>query len=604
MADRFETPSWVQEVVDKFASGVAHAFILHFNVHDYVTPGVCLTTYLARVLAGRQVVAVYSRDRGITFPLETMRERFIELTGAGQEQDAALSALRALGGGSAGGQAQLPRRPAEAIPLLDRLLRVAVISPPSAADENGDGEREALAVPVDKVAAVIVEAAETVLPAADVATLSPADRDVLVAVSRWGRDPEIAAAGNPIFLVTPNLCDLHPAVRAASAKFEAVRIPLPAPEERRAFIGWYVEQRPNAFTWADGLDPRTLANVTAGLSLVHIEDILLRAEAEGELRPEMVRERKEEIIRSEYGDVLEVMEPRFGFDDVGGLQHVKEFFARSVIRPMREGQTGRVPMGVLMTGPSGTGKSIMAEAVAKEAGVNAVRLRIGGQIASKWQGEGERNLERALAAIEGLAPVLVFIDEIDQAITRGENVGGSQQDRRIFQRLLEWMSDTDHRGRAVVLAVTNRADLMDAALRRPGRFDKKVPFLIPDEEEREAIFAVMCRRYGLQVERIPEACVTATDGWTGAEIEAATVKAVELVEDEGLEPAEALTQAVRRIRPSTADVEFMTLLAVAECNDLDLLPPRYRSLLEDRQKLQQRLQAARPAEARRGRREL
>jgi len=197
-----------------------------------------------------------------------------------------------------------------------------------------------------------------------------------------------------------------------------------------------------------------------------------------------------------------------------------------------------------------------------------------------------------------------FIDEVDQAISRGGNAGGSQQDQHIFQRLLEWMSDTGHRGRAVVLAATNRPDLMDAALRRPGRFDKKIPFLIPDEEERQAIFAVMCRRYGLQVERIPETCVAATDGWTGAEIEAAVVKTVELVEDEALEPAEALAQAVQRIRPSTADIEFMTLLAIAECNDLDLLPPKYRGLLDDRQTLQQRLEATRPAEARRGRREL
>jgi SpoVK/Ycf46/Vps4 family AAA+-type ATPase len=197
-----------------------------------------------------------------------------------------------------------------------------------------------------------------------------------------------------------------------------------------------------------------------------------------------------------------------------------------------------------------------------------------------------------------------FIDEVDQAISRGGSVGGSQQDRHIFQRLLEWMSDTGHRGRAVVLAATNRPDLMDAALRRPGRFDKKIPFLIPDEEERQAIFAVMCRRYGLQVERIPETCVTATDGWTGAEIEGATVKAVELTEDEELEPTEALTQAVRRIRPSTADIEFMTLLAVAEVNDLDLLPPKYRGLLDNRKELQEKLETTRPVETRRGRREL
>jgi transitional endoplasmic reticulum ATPase len=586
---RFPTPTWAQEVMEKYRSGVAHAFILHFNIHDYAIPGVPFTTYLAQMLAGRQVVAVYSRDLGITFPLETMRERFVEILGLGggeqQNADPALAALQSLGVAPAGGSTDLPRAPADALPLLGRLLRMGG--------------------PDDKLASVIVEDAQAIIPDADVAAMSPADRDVLVAVSRWGRDAEIVAAGNPVFLVTPNLSAINGAVRAASSKWETVKVPLPGPKERLAFIEWYLElEERGDFEWPDDLTPQNLANVTAGLSLVHLEDILLRAETEGELRPEMVRDRKEAIIRSEYGDVLEVMEPRFGFDDVGGLQHVKEFFTRSVICPMREGNTRRCPMGVLMLGPSGTGKSVVAEAVACEAGINAVRLRIGGQIASKWQGEGERNLEKALAAIEGLEPCIVFTDEIDQAVSRGNGAGGSQQDQRIFQRLLEWMSDTGHRGKVVLLSASNRPDLIDAALRRPGRFDKKIPFLVPDEEERRAVFAVMCRRYGLQAERIPDECITGTDGWTGAEIEAVTVKAAELVEDEDLDPAEALIQAVQRIRPSTADIEFMTLLALKEVNDLDLLPPNYRGLLEDRQELEKKLEAARPTEARRGRREL
>jgi AAA+ superfamily predicted ATPase len=540
------------------------------------------------MLAGRQVVAVYSRDQGISFPLESMREKFVEVLGLGggqePQEDAALSALRALGMASGGGSGEIPRPPGEALPLLGRLLRAGS--------------------PDDKLAAVIVEAAETVVPDADVAAMSPGDRDVLVAMSRWGRDAQISAAGNPVFLVTPSLSGVNASVRAASSKWEAVKVPLPGPEERLPFIEWYVRERPGTFEWGGGLTSQGLANVTAGLSLVHVEDILLRAEAEGELRPEMVRERKEAIIRSEYGEVLEVMEPRFGFEDIGGLEHVKDFFTRSVIRPMREGRRRRVPMGVLLLGPSGTGKSVVADAVARQAGVNAVRLRIGGQIASKWQGEGERNLEKALAAIDGLRPVIVFVDEIDQAISRGGAGGGSQQDQRIFQRLLEWMSDTGHRGEVVLLAATNRPDLMDAALRRPGRFDKKIPFLVPDEEERQAIFVVMCRRYGLPAERIPEGCVAGTDGWTGAEIEAAVVKAAELVEDEQMDTVQALEQAVKRIRPSTADIEFMTLLAVAEVDDLDLLPPKYRGLLDDRQELEAKLEEARPAGTRRGRREL
>ena len=253
-------------------------------------------------------------------------------------------------------------------------------------------------------------------------------------------------------------------------------------------------------------------------------------------------------------------------------------------------------MGVLLTGPAGTGKSIMAEAVATESGTNAVKLRIGGQIASKWQGEGERNLGKALRAIKGLAPTIVFIDEIDQAVQRGGEGSGNQQDQRIFQRLLEFMSDTNQRGEVVFLAATNRPDLMDAALRRPGRFDKKIPFLIPDDQERISIAKVMSKRYLGEIIEMDDASVQATEGWTGAEIEAAVVKALELIEDEDLSPVEALAQASLRLSPSTADIELMTMLAVQECNDADLLPPRYREMLNNREALAEKVKKAQEAD--------
>jgi len=572
-------PAWVQELLDKYSSGVAHAFTLHFNVFDYVVPGVSLKSYLARLMAGRQIVAFYNRSEGITFPLPTMRDRFIELLGLGQEQDPALAALASLQGGQPQAT-EIPRSPTAALPLLERLLKL------------GD--------PEEKLAAVVIDFAESVFPAADMATMSAEDRTNLITVQRWGRDPDIMRAGNPVFLVAANLADLHAGIRAASSKFEAIEVPLPDRAARRAFIDHYTAGKPQVFRWH--LSAEELANATAGLSLIHIEDIFLRAEQTQELTQDLVRERKEDIIASEFGEVLEILEPRFGWEMIGGLQHVKEFFERSVIRPMREGRTRRTPMGVLMTGPAGTGKSAVAEAVAKESGINCVILNLA-RILGQYVGASERNLEKALRAIESLQPTLVFIDEIDQSVQRG-SAGDSGVSNRIFKRLLEFMSDTGHRGRVIFLAATNRPDMLDAALRRPGRFDKKIPFLVPDETEREAIFEVMLRKYDLSgVNSIPAVCITATEGWTGAEIEAGVVKAVEVAEDRDLGPEEALTYAVQTISPSTADIEYMTLLAIQETNDRDLLPPKYRQMLDDRQTLQARLKETQP-EAARGRREL
>jgi SpoVK/Ycf46/Vps4 family AAA+-type ATPase len=254
-----------------------------------------------------------------------------------------------------------------------------------------------------------------------------------------------------------------------------------------------------------------------------------------------------------------------------------------------------------MTGPAGTGKTAMAEAVAKEAGINCVILNPA-RIFGKYVGDTERNLDRALYAILAMAPVLVFIDEIDQSVSRGAS-GDSGVSNRFFKRLMEFMSDTSHRGKVIFLAASNRPDLMDPALRRPGRFDKKIPFLIPDEAERESIFAVMAHKYELAIKTVPAECVQKADGWTGAEIELATVKSLEAVEYDGMLPEDALIYAVNNMRPSTADIEYMTLLALQECNERDLLPKKYQAEFDNKADLKKRIDQMAPA-ATRGKRDL
>jgi SpoVK/Ycf46/Vps4 family AAA+-type ATPase len=158
------------------------------------------------------------------------------------------------------------------------------------------------------------------------------------------------------------------------------------------------------------------------------------------------------------------------------------------------------------------------------------------------------------------------------------------------------MSDAlANRGRVLVVAATNRPDLVDAALRRPGRLDKKIPFLVPDAEERAGILAALAARYGLPLAAVPAACVQGSEGWTGAELEAAMLKASELVEDEGLSASVALERAVATLSPSTADIEYMTLLALAECNDSDLLPERYHQVVRDRAALAQQVAELAPS---------
>lgn len=590
---QYPTPEWMQDLISMFKTAQAHAFILHFNVRDYAVNSTPLVDYLFTVLAKRNVLARYNISEGIQFPAGTaaqMRTKFDKYTGqTAQATDPATAALANLGIGSpvadatSGNKPQLPKSADRALPMLETLLTNA-ITPDGAGD-----------------AAVIVEFAEAIVPNADWAMMSPADRTALVTLERWGSDKRIADSGNIIILITENLSELHPAIRRAAAKFEQIEIKLPDLEQRKAFAQAQIENR--ELTLEKGLTLDSIAAETAMLSRVHIEDICLRAgEYDNVVTRAMVCQRKHEIIAAEFGEVIETIDPAFGFDDIGGLEHVKNFFAKSVIAPIRKQNLKRCPMGVIMTGPPGTGKSVMAQAVAKESGINCVLLNPA-KIFGQYVGSTERNLDRALRAIEAMSPVIVFIDEIDQSVQRNTGGGDSGVSARVFKRLMEFMSDTTHRGKVVFLAATNRPDMMDAALRRPGRFDKSIPFLVPNETERADIFRVMSKRY-LGKAVVATSVLPLTQNWTGAEIEGACVKAAEIVEDEELEPKAALEQAVKRFRPNTQAKEYMTLLAIRECNDVDLLPKEWADKLANREALDAKIAELKPSTGARSAREL
>lgn len=556
---------WIQEINKKWNASIAHVFLLHFNVSDTVDGVHSTVEFLMKspLVSDKEIIICYNRSAGITFPIPEHRKVLLDELGLMG------SDINPLGIDEA-----LPREPVAALALIEAALRL------SSVDNGGESRAKT---------AVIIDYAETLVPAAEFAQMSPGDRTVLTTLLRWARDRHIADLGSPVFLVAENLSDIHPALRSASSRIEAVQVSLPDLEERQRFIVAlackYALENGN-FNMQDITIPQ-MARLTAGLKKLHLEDIFLRADTDGiPVTPELVKERKKEIIASEYGDVLQIIDPEVDFYDIGGMEHIKEFFRKNVIRPLREGNLRRCPMGILLPGPAGTGKTVLAEAVAKESGINCCSLNLA-KIMDKWVGSSEANLEKALQCIEALSPAIVIIDEIDQSGLSRDNSGDSGVSNRLFKRLLEFMADTRHRGRVVFIGLTNRPDKMDAALKRPGRFDKKVPILPPDVQERADIYRVMCRKYGIACELTEQELREAaenTEGYTGAEIEALVLKAAEVAEDSGAEAikAEHLRYALEVYRPTTQSIEEMTRLALEECNDLDLLPPAYRQKAAER----------------------
>lgn len=546
------TPTWLKSLQSRQAA--SHAFVLHGNVRDHVLvagrPAGRLPTFLSAVLEkSEKTVVRYSRATGFE-AADAAKAILLAATGPGNKQ---INPLAALTGVST--PTELPSEPEAAM----RLIGTALVKTTNLV--------------------VIIDYAEFLAPDAAVAMMTATDRNIVAALAAWGQDVAIGNKGNNIILLADTLQSLHTAIRTSTSGWVAIEVPLPSETDRAAFTRWYASAEGPGLAFDCPLEEAVsrVVRETTILTLVNLEDIFLMSET---MDWKSLAAKRKEIVDAEYGAILDMAPPRWGMKDIGGLEHVKRFMTNNVIEPIRRGDSRRVPMGILFTGPAGTGKSIMAEAAANTAGVNFARFRMAA-IVSKWQGEGERNLEKAIKAIVNLAPVIVFIDEIEGAMQRGGGGSGSQQDARIFQRMLDFMSDTSLRGRVVFLAATNRPDLMDAAMKRPGRFDKKIPFLVPDAAGRHDILAVMARRYLDQDNFEPsQAIVAGSEGWTGAELEALAVKAYELATDCGLDAQAAFDLALTKLRPSTADIEFMTSLALAEINDLDLLPPGYEVKIE------------------------
>src|SRR5438270_11306383 len=280
--------------------------------------------------------------------------------------------------------------------------------------------------------------------------------------------------------------DRYAEITAGLKAIQIIAILTPAPRseseaaEREEFIA-------NLLGGSDAKErAKKLASLTSGLGQEEIGKLLApgaqpveRAVADrgDRARQEvdrLIASRKREILERECFGLIEFVVPAFGFEVVGGMDEVKKDLL-VIAGSIRDGQIARVPMGILFTGPMGTGKTFVAEAFAKESGLTAIKLK---NFRSKWVGATEGNLERILQVIKAIGQVLVIIDECDRAFgNQGEEDGGTSS--RVIARIKEFMSDTSNRGRVLFVLMSNRPDKVDIDLKRAGRLDRKIPFFYP-----------------------------------------------------------------------------------------------------------------------------
>lgn len=541
MSDPVQIPAWLKEkVVDKFNSGVSQVFVLHFNVGDYFAVQdrfLTLQEMLLELTSQREVVTTYQYPSGLSFAQPEMETRFRRL--------AAVSSRDALPAGAH-----------QNLQLLDRLLKNEALPP--------------------RQIGIIIPFAESLFPAGS--NYSTEEKANIITLLRWAGDRTVAARKPIIFLITSNIKDIAHQILSSSQGIEQVQVPKPDLQDRRLYIDFLIAHNP---ALKMNLTAEEFAHHTQGLSLNQVEDIVLRSLSEGtSIDTDSVLARKVEILEQEYGQVLEIIRPRYGLDAVGGLNYaVKELKETADI--MKKGLTSAAPMGIILMGPPGTGKSYLAECFARECGLLCVRFK---PIREMYVGASERNQERAFAAIRALAPVVVMIDESDQQQTsRDSSSGDSGVSERLRAQAYEFWGDQSLRGKVLRIDLTNRVDLIDTAMRRSGRSDVKIPILMPDTISRKQIFGVLATKHGFKTD-ITDFTPYAekTEGFSGSDIELLLTTAYRFASLEANYEGDVvvrgahLDRALEDYIPTSRDqsaIDRMTLIALNEARSKRLLPP-------------------------------
>jgi transitional endoplasmic reticulum ATPase len=268
-----------------------------------------------------------------------------------------------------------------------------------------------------------------------------------------------------------------------------------------------------------------------------------------------LREVEPSAIREVFVEV-----PNVGWDDVGGLDDVKRELIESVEWPLKHAEIFKTagikpPRGILLSGAPGCGKTLLAKAVASQTQVNFISVK-GPSLLSKYVGESERGVREVFRKAKQAAPCIIFFDEIDALVpARGTGGNDSGTTERVIGQFLAEMDGVEEMNGVLVLGATNRPDILDPALLRPGRFDIQLEIPLPDLRGRRDIFAIALRDKPATPDVSPEDLAAKSEGFTGAEIQGACTRAARTALREALDGWDEDSDQVPMVRITTDHIE-------------------------------------------------
>ena len=556
-------PEFAQKIIEKYVSAQSNAFLVFGNTKDIYPVAearyVQLLDFFVDALIKPQkpnapkIVLVYDPVTGISFH-NPMDKQLIAKEIGGQRLEKILRGART--------------DIVTACECLREFTRINVMVPL----EGNPGKQ------IRKDFAIIIRYGEAVAPPSTGEVMLDSDRLKVITLENWFSESAFVASSDIVFVISETLSGVNQ--RIVDLPYcSAIKIDRPREEERRTYIEYLIrEEQVQTSVSADHL-----AYNSAGLTLLSIRQIFRQSSYKHQVvTPELIFEKTKEIIEKELEGHIEFPRLDYGFEKVIG--------ASRLLKKLNELKTciqgddpDLMPVGILVPGANGVGKTFIYRAFAKECGWVAVVLK---NIRGPYVGQTEQNWERIRSVLEAMGNVMVLYDEADTEIG-GRSAQTHDVDRRLFGNILKMMSEPQNRGKIIWVIITARPDRLEPDIKRSGRAGEHLPVFDNEGQEKEAFIRHVLQQVDIELDRFsPEqraAFLQFTDKYFPADFDQllTELKRRKLVDAELT--ADIVLEEVRDFIPSDTarQREFQEMLAVLECTSREILPDRYVNLARE-----------------------
>ena len=594
-------PGWAREMANLYFAANTCLFVIHGNVNDLIhcqeqqdgktIDKFCgLTEFLSRQIFGSwDLVTSYDMGRGIQAQ-------------AGADPKRHRSMMETLGK-NIGSPATWTRNPDDVLTNYQRMIQRNLL-------EEDPQKRQRIAF--------LFPYAQFLIPAGDQAAVSRTQASHLVRFLSWAQNPYIKRVNMSFCLIAETLTEVNKRL-IQDAHVATIEVPLPDDSTRRVFIetnfdlegeeeapaaepvGFDLTRAPENVVAvesdvkeetsktpaevaevAPGMSVEAITQISNGLNLVNLNVAMSRSKLSGKaVDINQFRNLKKGLIERQCQDLVTFLEPEHTLDMVVGHTAAKERL-RLDARWIVEGRLDASPMGYLICGPVGTGKTFISECYAGSIGIPCLVLK---NFRSKYVGETEGNLEKVLNVLRSLGPVMVIIDEADAALGNREGGGDSGTSSRVFSMIASQMGNTKYRGKIIWMLLTSRPELLPIDLKRQGRAEVHIPLFYPKEEsEIQKMFVIMARKNKVELADGAVPKVSVDRELSGADIESVVLNAKREMMADGRDVLSRadMEMSLESFIPSAQGIEkeLQEMNAVLECTDRRFLTDHWRKALE------------------------